>query len=407
MVKTANKKILLVIPNLGRGGAQQVFRDQLKFFSNSHDTVGCVFNWEGAFEDDRLIKIISLDIPAGRNWLSKIYYFWKRVYALRKIKKEKKISFSISHLEGADYVNLFSKRSEKVICWIHGTKSFDENIEGTLGSIRKKFLIPLTYQRSDLIVTVSEGIRQELIRDFAVSHTQVKTIYNGFDLPEISSKSLQNLDSKFESLFATETVLITHCRLSRQKNLIALIDIFALSAKYRPGIKLLILGDGELKSELLEHCKTLNLAVYSVWNTNLAFNTAYDIYFLGYERNPYPFLRRASLYLMTSSWEGFPLSLCEAMACEVAVVSSDCYTGPREIIGPDVTEKQPVAKPIISSYGVLMPLADGQNNQMWVNTIVEMLDSPDVRNQLRIKGRQRVAVFEKKEISLKWLSLIQ
>src|SRR5688572_15352067 len=148
-------KILIIIPNLGRGGAQQVFRDQLQFYSEKHDTLGCVFNWDDTFTDDRHSNIVSLDIPGGKNWPAKIFQFFKRVLALRKIKKQYNIEFSISHLEGADHVNLLSKKKEKVICWIHGTKAFDENIEGILGIIRKKILIPLTYRLSDKIITVS------------------------------------------------------------------------------------------------------------------------------------------------------------------------------------------------------------------------------------------------------------
>src|SRR5687767_2781547 len=117
----ARTNILIIIPNLGKGGAQQVFRDQLHFFATHSNVIGCVFNWDDVFEDDRLPNIISLNVPAGNNMLSKIYCFLKRISALREIKKKNKIDFSISHLEGADYTNILSKRKEKIICWIHGT----------------------------------------------------------------------------------------------------------------------------------------------------------------------------------------------------------------------------------------------------------------------------------------------
>jgi glycosyltransferase involved in cell wall biosynthesis len=405
MKKDKRFKILILIPNLGRGGAQQVFRDQLQFYSENYNTIGCVFNWDDTFQDDHQTNILSLDIPAGKTWSGKIICFWRRVIALKKIKKEHDIDFSISHLEGADYVNLLSKRKEKVICWIHGTKKFDQNIEGILGLLRKRILIPLTYKISDLIITVSEGIRQELIKEFGVPATKIRTIYNGFDLKEISSKALQNIDSSFNELFA-KTVLITHCRLSRQKNVFALLDIFRLT-KNQQQVKLMILGDGELRDELLEHCKTLNLSVYSIWNTAITFNLDYDIYFLGYERNPYPYLHRASLYLMTSSWEGFPLSLCEAMACEIPVVTTDCYTGPREIITPELNHPQPVTEPTTSEYGVLMPLANTEKNiEIWVNTVKSLLANTELRKSLIIKGKERVQIFDKKSISSQWLEIL-
>src|SRR5918993_2580899 len=174
-------KILLLIPNLGRGGAQQVFRDQLQFYSKHFMTIGCVFNWDDAFPEDRQLNIVSLDIPAGTTWLSKLVCFWKRVIAVRKIKKQHRIDVCISHLEGADYVNILSKVNDKTICWIHGSKIFDANIMGTIGAFRKKMFMPFAYNKADQIVSVSEGIRQELINDFSIPAHKTLTLYNGFD----------------------------------------------------------------------------------------------------------------------------------------------------------------------------------------------------------------------------------
>src|SRR5690349_10127928 len=111
-------KVLIIIPNLGRGGAQRVFHQQLSYLSKSTDVVGCVFNWDGSFESDKQDNIVSLNVPAGRSFIGKLYCFWKRCQALRRIKKQYGVQVSISHLEGADYVNILSRRSERIICWV-------------------------------------------------------------------------------------------------------------------------------------------------------------------------------------------------------------------------------------------------------------------------------------------------
>ena len=399
------KKILLIIPNLGRGGAQQVFRDQLQFYSAHDSTMGCVFNWDGAFPDDRQLNIIPLNVPAGTSIWSKLTSFCKRVIALRKIKKQYNIDVCISHLEGADYVNLLSKRKEKVICWIHGTKKFDENIEGILGLLRRKIFIPFSYRRADQIITVSEGIRQELIVHFATPPKKISTIYNSFILEEIFAKALKDVSTSFQQLFETKKILITHCRLSRQKNLFALIDIFR-SVKNDTPAKLIILGDGELREELLSYCSKNNLRTYTVWDSDLAFHLDYDIYFLGYERNPYPLLRKSTLYLMTSDWEGFPLALCEAMASGVPVLSADCYTGPREILSPGLETRQPIRHVLMGDCGVLMPLANKDSIKTWTDTIITLLDNEQLRSRLTQKGKERITVFDRKKISGQWLDLI-
>lgn len=398
-------RILILIPNLGRGGAQQVYRDQLTFFSKHYNTIGCVFNWDDTFEDDRMPNMISLGIPAGKNVFSKVYFFIRRVFALSAIKKKYDINFSISHLEGADYVNLLSKRKDSVVCWIHGSKVFDKEIEGIIGTVRKNFFIPFTYRFADKVITVSEGIRQELINIFKVPLKKVKTIYNSFALDDIVSKAGQEVTPGIEALFLQQQVLITHCRLSRPKNLFALIDIYSFLKTDR-NIPLIILGDGELRDKLLTYCKEKDLRVYTIWETTLRFTTDYDVYFLGYERNPYRFLSRATLYIMTSSWEGFPLALCEAMACGVPVLSSDCYTGPREIISPQLSAPQPIVQPIIAPYGILMPLAVQENIKVWADTILQLLNDDIQRQQLAESGKERVSAFDRKKISMQWLDLI-
>ena len=135
-------RALLLIPNLGTGGAQKVFRQQMKLLSRELDVMGCVFNRDGFLPQDHDSNLHSLDVPGGSNVISKTFFFFKRIARLRRLKKELDIKVCISHLEGADYVNLLSRRNDRVIAWIHGTKTFDQNISGWLGWLRKKVLIP-------------------------------------------------------------------------------------------------------------------------------------------------------------------------------------------------------------------------------------------------------------------------
>jgi len=399
-------RLLILIPNLGPGGAQKIFRDQLQFYSTHIDTVGCVFNWDGAFEEDRLIKnIFSLRVAGGKNSFTKIYYFFLRVFRLGILKRRLGITHCISHLEGADYVNVLSHGSDKRTCWIHGTKRFDHNIEGFVGWLRKGILIPFFYQRSDQVVVVSEGIRKELTFYFGVSSSRITKIVNGFDLEEIKKLSNESCEIDLKLLAKSNHIVITHCRLARQKNISSLLSIFSkLKITSRP--VLVILGDGEQRDQLIMNAKSIGLKTYSVWESNSA-DEFYDVFFLGHQSNPYPLLRQARLYVMTSLWEGFPLSLCEAMACGVPVIAADCFTGPREILSSDIGLSQPVEEPYQTPYGQLMPLANSpEANDVWTHAIAKLLQDEPTMNSLATAGSKRILEFDKRVIQTKWLIVI-
>jgi len=399
-------KLLILIPNLGAGGAQKIFRDQLQFYSTHIETVGCVFNWDGAFDEDKLIKnIFSLRIPGGKNVFSKIYYFFLRVFKLGVLKRKLRITHCISHLEGADYVNVLSHCSDKRICWIHGTKRYDHNIEGFVGWLRKSILIPFFYQRSDRVVAVSEGIRNELTFYFGVSSSRITTIVNGFDLEEIKKLSKENCEVDLKHFVRSNSIIITHCRLARQKNISSLLSIYSkLKMANRPA--LVILGDGEQRDQLIMHAKSIGLKTYSVWEANSVYES-YEVFFLGHQSNPYPLLKQARLYAMTSLWEGFPLSLCEAMACGVPVIAADCFTGPREILSSDIGLSQPVEAPYQTPYGQLMPLANSpEANDVWTHAIAKLLQDEPLMNSFANAGSKRILEFDIQVIQTKWLTVI-
>lgn len=387
------KRVLLIIPNLGRGGAQKVFFQQFHLLQQSFDVSGCVFNWDGALVSEKLPGIHSLDVPGGRNAFEKVYYFIKRIIELRKLKIRLRIDVSVSHLEGADYINLFSKSNDKVLCWIHGTKIYDQNISGSIGWIRKSLLIPFTYKRADQIATVSQGINDELRNSFGIDHRKLTTVYNGFDVNMIRSFSQEPIPEELRPLFDSP-VVVTHCRLAVQKNLPALLEVF--SRVKRQQVRLLILGDGELREELIARCRLLQIPTWNTWE-NVPVDSSARVFFAGHSANPYPLLARCTFYVMTSNWEGFPLALCEAMACGLPVVSSDCYTGPREILDPEGVLPKPATQPSWAEFGVLMPLVNTEDDRSldtWAEFISNCIEDPEKIQRYREKGKIRILDFD-------------
>jgi len=391
--------VLLLIPNLGNGGAQSVFRSHLDHLGKFANVTGCLFNWDGSLPTDHEKGIISLDVPAGSTFLSKIYFFLKRIEKVKKIKRERKIQITISHLEGADYINVLSKTSDRTICWIHGTKQHDLAINGIIGWVRIHLLIPLLYKKADKIITVCKELGIEMDVNIKGISKKIKTIYNGFDVEKIIAFSKEELSPSQQELFNQRTILIAHCRLAPQKNLRALLHVFAEIRKKDKSAILVLIGDGELRSDLSKLCFQLNLRPSHASEFNsLTSHHQIDVAFLGYQSNPFKFLSKASAFLMTSSWEGFPLALCEAMACGNFVFCADCHTGPREIMVPEIELDSPrLAKPHRNKYGYLMPLVSEEDNSTiitWANVIVEEIALGCPGNHKREDSINRIKEFD-------------
>ncbi len=106
-------------------------------------------------------------------------------------------------------------------------------------------------------------------------------------------------------------------RLSAQKNFTLLIRAFAKVLENRPA-RLIILGEGHLREELTQLCADLDISK--------------QVEMPGCESNPYKFMKNADLFVLSSNYEGLPNALVEALACGCPIVSTDCLSGPREIL---------------------------------------------------------------------------
>jgi glycosyltransferase involved in cell wall biosynthesis len=276
-----------------------------------------------------------------------------------------------------------------------------------MGAVRLKLLMPILYRRSNQIVTVSNGIANELKEKMKGIESRTSVIHNGFDVNQLTLLSTEPVDEDTLRIFNSFKVLVTHCRLSRQKNLEGLLTVYS-RIDYQ-NTKLVIIGDGELREKLIQLTRQLGLSVWSTWD-NVKVDATYNVYFMGQQANPFKYLRLASVYIMTSGWEGFPLALCEAMACGLPVITADCFTGPREIIANEIAlAQQPITEPCSTQYGVLMPLLDissSQNIEMWSHEVTRLLHQRVSNLSQNHPGIDRIRQFQLSETLKQTANLI-
>lgn len=410
------KNIMILIPTLTDGGGERVAADlSLELTRAGHKIFLTLFDGNQGQDYKYNGKLINLNLPAHGNYLVKIITFIKRILAVRKLKKGHKIEVTISFMEAANHVNLLSKINDQIIISIH--TSLSSNYSGLLSAIYRIF-IKITYNhKTDSIVTVSNGIKNDLIENFSIKKNLVHTIYNGINLDNIKQNAQEPLDEKYHELFLTKEIFITAGRLTEAKGQWHLLKVFSEYKKTGGQEKLIILGDGELYERLMKLANGLNLSTYS-FRENKEITVDYDVYFLGFLKNPFKFFKAAKIFICSSLYEGFGNTLVEAMACGTPVISADCDFGPREILtanNKDVSKKTKTIEKV--EYGYLLPVFDkkwrkantpiSETEKIWINALQQLSENHNSLKQYSQISHQRATDFSKEKTMQRWIKIIE
>lgn len=180
----------------------------------------------------------------------------------------------------------------------------------------RRLPIRLLYPRIEAIIAVSEGVRQDTLTVSGVAPERVHVVRNPVITPRLAEAAAAPPPHPWLTDMSIP-VLLGAGRLTRQKDFPTLIRAFAQLRQSRP-CRLIILGEGRLRDELQELAGELGVEQ--------------DLALPGFTPNPYAYMRHVSLFALSSRWEGSPNVLTEAMALGTPVVSTDCPSGPNELL---------------------------------------------------------------------------
>ena len=371
------KNIAIIVPTLNKGGAERVaanmsieFSKHYNVYTIVHDGRDIIYPYGG--------KLIDLALPPASSVPGKILTILKRIKALRKIKKEYAIDVSISHLPPSNYANIFSRRKEKVITYLHSLKS----------NPRKEKVFSMF---ADKYICVSECARQNAINCYGVSEKKAVTVYNFCDVePPIRTRH-------------ADTVQIVNMgRLSEPKGQPHLLRAMKLVIdELGNRVHLKILGDGE-KRETLEQLAQ-NLGIQS------------QVTFAGFCDDPWPELANSDLFVLSSLWEGLPMALVEAGRCGLPLISTDCRAGCREILAPDTPVDTMAASIEYAAYGVLVPAltevddmqtTPTKEEKQLADAIIALCRDKELRDVYGAKAKARAEDFYSHNIMAQWKSII-
>ena len=224
-----------------------------------------------------------------------------------------------------------------------------------------------TYPWADGIVAVSKGAANDLVKIAPTLKHKIRVIYNPVVSEGLFVRAKQPLNHPWFRK-GQPLVILSAGRLTSLKDFTTLIRAFVLVRKERPA-RLMILGEGKDRAQLEELIRELGLEE--------------DVALPGFVANPYQYMKRAAVFVLSSRWEALPTVLIEAMACGCPVVSTDCPSGPAEILEN-------------GKWGRLVPV---QSPELLAKAILETLERP-------IYAMERARQFSLEHATQEYLRLV-
>jgi len=231
-------------------------------------------------------------------------------------------------------------------------------------------LMRLLYSAADGVVAVSQAMAEELVTKIGLSPTQVAAIPNPVDVASLAVLAQARPDHPWLAP-GQPPVMLAVGRLEKQKDYPTLLEAFARLRSQREA-RLVILGEGSQRAVLDQRIARLGLAGL--------------VELAGFKSNPFAWMAACDLFVLSSRYEGFPNVLVQAMACGTTVVSTDCPTGPDEILEG-------------GRWGRLVPVGDAEALAQAMADALDDTSPPDVR--------KRADAFRSEAATEKYLSILQ
>ncbi|KLD97784.1 glycosyltransferase [Aliarcobacter butzleri] len=364
------RKIVILINSLESGGAERVVSNLLNDFVDRYDCYLILIHKNIFYTLDSRVKILNLNEQKNLLGIKKFLRLPILAYKLSKLIKEYKFDQVISFLSRSNYINILSNILIKHETIINERAMPSLQYEYGINGKINKILIKTLYPRACLCLSNSYGNMMDLKNNFNV--VKIEYIHNLFDIETI--EELSKKDIEFQKKRFT---FVTVGRLDSGKNHKLLIE-----AVKDFNADLWIIGDGELKEGLQKYINELNLND--------------KVYLLGKKENPFSFLSKADCFVFSSNYEGFPNVLVEALACGLPIISTDCQSGPREILAPTSNISFQLNDKIeFAEYGVLTPIKNVEKLKEAMNLLI---NDKNLRKDYGEKGNFRANHFRIKKI---------
>lgn len=357
------KKLAIFIYSLGSGGAERVVSTLLPMLNLKYEVHLILMNDKISYDIPQVsIHYLEKSSPNESN-LAKFLKLPLLALKYKKLCENLDINLQFVLLNRPNYIALMAKMLglKSILIINECTTPSVIYKHNNLNSFINKFLIKNLYNKADLILANSLGNQEDLLQNFNIQANKCDILYNAIDLESISEKSKEQIPFK-------DPFILSVGRLDSGKNHAMLIRAYA---KVQTNLKLVILGEGILKNELLNLIEELNLKD--------------KVFLLGFDNNPYKYMSKCDFFAFASSFEGFSNVLIECLACNCAVLCTDHKSGARELFLDD-------------EFGLLVKVDDQDAMQKGLE---KMCFDENLKQQYRQKAFIRAQEFDKVQIAKK------
>lgn len=402
-------RVLMLTATLGYGGSESDFLRLAEYLSRTMDVSIAVMGLDydrADYSNDRLstalpIKVLAETAPAGANLFSKVARWSRMLARLRQCKREH--DATISFLSGPNLLNALAGEPSLTIVSERGSKRHHVGIGWWRKWLWLAVLDPWVYRRAAAIVPASAGYATEIAKVGGRGAAgRIIPIEGGIDGERLLAESDAPPDADIAA-FCDRPTAVFCGRLDHGKGIDLLIPAFSVVRSAMPEARLLIIGDGPLKRELVMGCRINGLVSTDVPGTPA------DVYLAGYRRQPIRNFRLCKVFLFPSLHEGLGNALIEGVGSGIPVLAADCPWGPRSILAgsPEAGEAAGSEYPLRLVNGSLLPLPNSEAGlAIWASEIELALRAPATRRSLQ-ERRMAIERFCLERTGEHWVRLVQ
>ncbi len=369
------KRIAILVNSLAAGGAERIVANLLFALHEDYEVHLLLLRDEIDYPvpEGQIIEFLSNEKQGGSEAGSNMVRLPIVAWRLRKYCTENRIDLLISFLTRPNFAAGLAKKfgletavimSERVYTPLFYNPS---TLRGKIGGM----LVSLLYPYADAIVPNSEGTKNALIDIYGVEVTYFVAL-NQIPVQNIRTLSIE----KVEDVDFQRFTFVCVAGFREQKNHLLLIDAFKQLEER--DVQLLLIGKGRT-------FETVRARVAALGLTD-------KVIFLGQTENPHKYVAKSQCFILPSNYEGFPNVILEALACGTPVLSTDCLTGPRELLAPSAESSIPAETVFHGEYGVLVPAGDPT---VLAVAMAEMVNNLELRNRYSQASARRIRDFDR------------